>query len=104
MPATTGASVPGCGSVSPALRPSALPLVSARHAGQTPAPPPTRGIQAPLGVVLLGISGLLNDPAVSGLAVNVETFKGTVQVSGFVKTAAERARLKWLAPFPASSR
>lgn len=35
---------------------------------------------------------LLNDPTVSGLAVNVETFKGVVQLSGFVKTAAERAK------------
>ncbi len=35
---------------------------------------------------------LLNDPTVSGLAVNVETFKGVVQLSGFVKTAAERDR------------
>ena len=35
---------------------------------------------------------LLNDPDVSGLAVNVETFKGTVQLSGFVKTVAERNR------------
>ena len=37
-------------------------------------------------------SELLNDPGVSGLAVNVETFKGTVQLSGFVKTVAERNR------------
>ena len=37
-------------------------------------------------------SVLLNDPDVSGLAVNVETFKGTVQLSGFVKTVAERNR------------
>jgi len=36
-------------------------------------------------------AALLNDPMVSGLAVNVETFKGVVQVSGFVKSAAERA-------------
>lgn len=35
-------------------------------------------------------AALLKDPVVSGLAVNVETFKGTVQISGFVKTAAER--------------
>lgn len=35
-------------------------------------------------------AALLKDPVVSGLAVNVETFKGTVQLSGFVKTAAER--------------
>lgn len=40
---------------------------------------------------------LLNDPLVSGLAVNVETFKGVVQLSGFVKTAAERAKAVELA-------
>ena len=40
---------------------------------------------------------LLNDPAVSGLAVNVETFKGTVQLSGFVKSVAERNRAVQLA-------
>ncbi len=37
-------------------------------------------------------AALLNDPMVSALAVNVETFKGTVQVSGFVKSATERNR------------
>jgi hyperosmotically inducible periplasmic protein len=37
-------------------------------------------------------SALLNDPAVSGIAINVETYKGTVQLSGFVKTVAERNR------------
>jgi osmotically-inducible protein OsmY len=37
-------------------------------------------------------AALLNDPVVSGLAVNVETFKGIVQLSGFVKTATERDR------------
>lgn len=42
-------------------------------------------------------AALLNDPMVSGLAVNVETFKGVVQVSGFVKSAAERARAGELA-------
>ncbi len=36
-------------------------------------------------------AALLKDPAVSGLAVNVETFKGVVQLSGFVKSTAERA-------------
>jgi osmotically-inducible protein OsmY len=35
---------------------------------------------------------LLHDPVVSGLAVNVETFKGIVQLSGFVRTDAERSR------------
>lgn len=40
---------------------------------------------------------LLNDPAVSGLAINVETFKGTVQLAGFVKTASERNRAVQLA-------
>ena len=33
---------------------------------------------------------LLEDKEVSGLAVNVETFKGVVQLSGFAKTEAER--------------
>lgn len=42
-------------------------------------------------------SALLNDPAVSGLSVNVETYKGTVQLSGFVKTVAERNRAVALA-------
>ena len=42
-------------------------------------------------------SALLNDPGVSGLAVNVETFKGVVQLSGFVKTVAERNRAVQLA-------
>lgn len=37
-------------------------------------------------------AALLNDPMVSGLAVNVETFKGVVQLSGFVKTEAEKKR------------
>jgi osmotically-inducible protein OsmY len=37
-------------------------------------------------------TALLEDPVVSGLAVNVETFKGIVQLSGFVKTDAERSR------------
>lgn len=40
---------------------------------------------------------LLNDPTVSGLSVNVETFKGVVQLSGFVKTTAERDRAVELA-------
>ena len=35
---------------------------------------------------------MLKDPAVSGLAINVETFKGTVQLSGFARTEQERAR------------
>lgn len=37
-------------------------------------------------------TALLNDPDVSGLAVNVETYKGTVQLSGFVNTAEEKQR------------
>lgn len=35
-------------------------------------------------------SALINDPALRDASVNVETFKGAVQLSGFVKTAAER--------------
>lgn len=37
-------------------------------------------------------TALLNEPSVSGLAVNVETFKGIVQLSGFVKSPFERER------------
>jgi osmotically-inducible protein OsmY len=42
-------------------------------------------------------SVLLNDPNVSGLAINVETYRGTVQLSGFVKSASERNRAVQLA-------
>lgn len=42
-------------------------------------------------------SVLLNDPNVSGLAINVETYRGTVQLSGFVKSAGERNRAVQLA-------
>lgn len=42
-------------------------------------------------------AALLNDPNVSGLSVNVESFKGAVQLSGFVKTVAERNRAVQLA-------
>ena len=42
-------------------------------------------------------SVLLNDTSVSGLAINVETYKGIVQLSGFVKTVAERNRAVQLA-------
>ena len=37
-------------------------------------------------------AALLKDEQVSGLAINVETFKGRVQLSGFAKTEAERKR------------
>lgn len=37
-------------------------------------------------------AALLRDPVVSGLAVNVDTYKGTVQLSGSAKTADERTR------------
>ncbi|MGH8488707.1 MAG: BON domain-containing protein [Gammaproteobacteria bacterium] len=40
---------------------------------------------------------LLQDPQVSGLAINVETFKGEVQLSGFATTEAERQRAETLA-------
>lgn len=32
---------------------------------------------------------ILNEKFMNGVAVNVETYKGTVQLSGFVKTAAD---------------
>lgn len=37
-------------------------------------------------------AALLKDPTVSALDVGVESFKGTVQLRGFVKTAAQRNR------------
>jgi osmotically-inducible protein OsmY len=42
-------------------------------------------------------ASLLKDPDVSGFAVKVETFKGIVQLSGFVDNAAERDRAVELA-------
>ena len=39
----------------------------------------------------------VNDPVVSALSVNVETFKGVVQLSGFVKSTLERDRAVELA-------
>ncbi len=42
-------------------------------------------------------AALLNDPAVSGLAVNVETFRGTVQLSGFASSEQEKERAEELA-------
>lgn len=38
-----------------------------------------------------------DDKAVSAMAINVETLRGNVQLSGFSKTAAERARAGELA-------
>jgi osmotically-inducible protein OsmY len=37
------------------------------------------------------------DPAVSAMALNVETMKGVVQLSGFAKSAEEKARAERLA-------
>jgi hyperosmotically inducible protein len=42
-------------------------------------------------------TALLQDPEVSGLDINVETFKGTVQLSGFANTKRERQRAETLA-------
>ena len=42
-------------------------------------------------------TALLADKDVSGLAINVETFKGTVQLSGFASSEAERAKAAQLA-------
>ena len=38
-----------------------------------------------------------NDPVVSAMSISVETLKGTVQLSGFAKTAAERSQAEALA-------
>lgn len=40
---------------------------------------------------------LLEDKDVSGLAINVETFKAVVQLSGFAKSEAERQKATQLA-------
>jgi osmotically-inducible protein OsmY len=40
---------------------------------------------------------LLDDKEVSGLAVNVETFKGVVQLSGFAKSAEQRQKTERIA-------
>jgi osmotically-inducible protein OsmY len=40
---------------------------------------------------------LLQDKDVGGLAINVETFKAVVQLSGFAKTEAERQKAAQLA-------
>lgn len=37
-------------------------------------------------------AALVKDPVVKALEVKVETFKGVVQLSGFVNTAAEKAQ------------
>ena len=37
-------------------------------------------------------SAFVSDPVVSAASVSVETFKGVVQLSGFVKTAEEKAQ------------
>lgn len=42
-------------------------------------------------------AALLADKQVSGLAINVETFKGVVQLSGFANNEAERRRAHELA-------
>jgi len=40
---------------------------------------------------------LLKSPDTSGTAITIETFKGTVQLSGFVDSAAEKARAQEIA-------
>ncbi|BBA33328.1 uncharacterized protein sS8_1368 [Methylocaldum marinum] len=42
-------------------------------------------------------SALLQDEIVKGLDIQVETFKGTVQLSGFVDTASEKQRAEAIA-------
>jgi hyperosmotically inducible periplasmic protein len=42
-------------------------------------------------------TALVQDPAVSALDITVETFKGTVQLSGFAKSERERSRAMELA-------
>jgi len=42
-------------------------------------------------------TALLGDPEVSGLAINVDTFKGTVQLSGFANSSHERQQAEEVA-------
>jgi osmotically-inducible protein OsmY len=42
-------------------------------------------------------TAMLNDPAVGGLRIDVDTFKGVVTLSGRVKSPAERERATLLA-------
>ena len=42
-------------------------------------------------------SRMLNDPTVAGTSISVETLKGTVMLSGFAKSAAERAAAERIA-------
>lgn len=42
-------------------------------------------------------TALLNSPEVSGLSIEVETFRGEVQLSGFVETQQERSEAASLA-------
>jgi hyperosmotically inducible protein len=42
-------------------------------------------------------TALLQDPEVSGLAINVDTFKGNVQLSGFANNKREKQRAETLA-------
>lgn len=42
-------------------------------------------------------TALLQDEVVKGLDIQVETFKGTVQLSGFVNTASEKQRAEAIA-------
>jgi hyperosmotically inducible periplasmic protein len=42
-------------------------------------------------------AAFVKDPLVKALDVNVDTFKGTVQLSGFVDTAEQKARAAQLA-------
>src|SRR3954471_3724643 len=42
-------------------------------------------------------AAFVKDPVVKALQVNVDTFKGTVQLSGFVDTAEQKARAEQVA-------
>ena len=42
-------------------------------------------------------TALIKDPVVSAFAVSVETYKGIVQLSGFVNTATEKAQAETVA-------
>ena len=72
---------------------------SQSSSGESPAASqPTAGEVVDDGVVTAKIKAkLVDDPVTKAYQINVETFKGTVQLSGFVDSAEARSRAEQLA-------
>jgi osmotically-inducible protein OsmY len=73
------------------------PAAASEH--QTPAAEQqTAGVTVDDGVVTAKVKAkLVDDPLTKGYQINVETFKGTVQLSGSVDSAEARSRATQLA-------